>query len=274
MPLVSAGGTLPALPTPPWTAREGILWSALAVALSASWVDLARHGLEEPWARPAALFLPLFGLAAFRSPRGAGAPRLGAWLVAAGIGLSLLAVGGGVDRLGRLGIPLTVIGMAHALGRPPLATSLLAMWMVPPPSAVIGAFSPGLERALAGLAAGISDTLGVPATVAPYGLEIAGATLALRPSDGGLPLAAYFAGLGWWRAVRSGGGVRQAVVEAASFAPFGLLAQAVGLVVAFALLGAGAGGASRSFLDLLPWPALGLALLFAWTPRSAAGGAR
>lgn len=272
--LSSTGGTLPALVTPPWTAREGILWSALAVALSASWIDLARHGLAEPWARPAAMFLPLFGLAARRSQRRAGAPRIGALLVAAGVGLSVLAVGGGLDRLGRLGIPLAIIGMASVLGRPLLATSLLALWMVPPPFPVIVALSPGLERVLAGVAAGVAGANGLPATATPHGIEIAGATLGLHAADGGLPLAVYFAGVGWWGAVRAGGDFRRALGAAARFALFGLLAQAAGLLLAFSLLGAGAGGAARNFLDLLPWPALGLALLFAGTPQSAAVGTR
>ena len=101
-----------------WEVRELILWGALVVAFSASWVDLVRHWTEEPWARPSVLFLALFVVAAARD-RGRQAPRRGGGLlVAAGLGLSLIAFGGSMDRLGRPGIPLGIIGMARALGRP------------------------------------------------------------------------------------------------------------------------------------------------------------
>src|SRR5690606_27207394 len=155
--------------------------------------------------------------------------------VAAGLGLSLLAVGGGVARLGRLGIPLAVVGMARALGRPPLATALLALWMIPPPARVLTALAPGLEQAMAHAAAALAGALDVPARAAPYGLVLAGSTLELFAADGGIPLVVYCAGIGWWRAVRAGGGPRAALASAARYAPFGGLAQAAGLALAFAL---------------------------------------
>jgi hypothetical protein len=242
--------------------REIILWSALTVALSASWADLAGHWLAEPWARPAALFVPLFVAVAAREPVRRGSRGVGAALVAAGLGLSLVAAGGGLTRMGRLGIPLGTIGMARALGRPSLATSLLALWIVPPPFALARLLSPGLEHGIASLAVRAAEARGLPAALGLGSLDLGGAALALAPTDGGLPLAFYLAGVGWWGAVRVGGGPSAAAAAALRFAPFGFLAQAIGLALACALLATGAAGAARALLDAWAWPVLGLAV--AW----------
>jgi len=248
-------------PESPWETRELLLWGALGVAFSAPWADLVRHWIDEPWARPAVLFLALFVAAAARD-RGRQIPRRGGGglLVATGLGLSLIAFGGSLDRLGRLGIPLGIIGMARALGRPSLATSLLALWVIPPPSALSEVLSPGLENGLAWLAARAAESGGLPAVWSPHALEIAGATLEIRRTDSGVPLAIYLAGVGWWGAVRAGGGVREAFRAAARIAPLGFLAQALALCLAFALLAGRAPNSARALLDYDAWGVLGLAL--------------
>jgi len=253
--------------------RERVLWGALAIALSASWFDLARHWWEEPWARPAALFLPLVVAAAARDRGRQEARWDGALLVAVGLGWSLVAMGGGLPRLGRPGVPLAMIGLARALGRPSLAVSLLALWVIPPPFALAKALLPGLEQGLAWIAVQLAEARGLPGLLTPRFVEIAGATLPLGPADGGLPLAVYLAGVGWWSAVRADGGVREAARAAARIAPLGFLAQALGLVLALALLFARAAPAARALLDLLAWPVLALALLRLRPPRAPAAGA-
>jgi hypothetical protein len=259
---MTPGSLADAAPEPesPWEIRELLLWGALGGAFSASWVDLVGHWMDEPWARPAVLFLALFVVAAARDRVRQAPRRGGGLLVAAGLGLSLIAFGGGLGRLGRPAIPLGIIGMARALGRPSLATSLLALWMVPPPFALSEALSPGLERGLAWLAAGAAEARGLPALLSLHTLEIAGATLQLRRTDGGVPLAIYLAGVGWWGAVRAGGGVREALRAAARIAPLGFVAQALVLCVAFALLAARDPNAARTVLDHGAWPVLALAL--------------
>ena len=248
--------------TPPWEPRELVLWSALGIAFSASWADLVRHWTSEPWTRPAALLLALFIAAAARDRRRREPRRWGYLLVAAGLGLSLIAFGGSLGRLGRPGIPLGIIGMARALRRPSLATSLLALWVIPPPSTLSEALSPGLERGLAWLAAGAAGALGLPAMLGPRALEIAGATLEIRRMDGGVPLAIYLAGVGWWGAVHAGGGVRDALRAAARIAPLGFVAQALLLGLAFALLAARDPNAARAVLDHGAWSVLALALVW------------
>jgi Transmembrane exosortase (Exosortase_EpsH) len=244
----------------PWAIRELVLWGALGAAFSASWVDLVQHWMDEPWARPAVLFLALFLVTAARDRRPQAPRRGGAVLVAAGLGLSLIAFGGSLSRLGRPGIPLGIIGMAQALGRPSLPTSLLALWIIPPPFTLSEALSPGLERGLARLAASAAEAWGLAAVLGPRSLEIAGATLEIRRMDGGVPLAIYLAGVGWWGAVQAGGGVREALYAAARTAPWGFVAQALALCLAFALLAFGAPNAARTVLDHDTWPILALAL--------------
>jgi len=247
-------------PESPWEIRELVLWAALGVAFSASWVDLVRHWTEEPWARPAVLFLVLFVVAGARDRVRQAPRRGGGLLVAAGLGLSLIAFGGSLGRLGRPGIPLGIIGMARALGRPSLATSLLALWVIPPPFTLCEALSPGLERGLAWLAAGAAGAWGLPAVWSPRALEIAGATLDIRRMDGGVSLVIYLAGVGWWSAVRAGGGVRDALRAAARMAPLGFVAQALLLCLAFALFAGRAPNAARTVLDHGAWPVLAVAL--------------
>lgn len=264
----------PREPESPEGIRAAILWVALGIAFSASWVELVRHWMEEPWARPSVLFLALFLAAAARDRGPRNRRRGGGWLVLGGLGLSLISFGVGLGRLGRPGIPLGIIGMARVLGRPSLATSMLALWVIPPPSLLSEALSPGLEGGLAWLAAGAGEALGLPAVSSSHTLEIAGSTVEIRPTDGGIPLAIYFAGLGWWSAVRAGGGVRDALRAAARIVPLGFVAQALVLCLAFALLAGRAPTAARTVLDHGAW--LALALVRVRLPRAdttAAGSA-
>ena len=246
-----------------WTPRELVLWGALGIALSLSWVDIARHWADEPWARPSALFLAL-GLAAAAREHTRSRPRGdGYLLVAVGLGMAVLSVGGGESRMGRPGLALAIFGMARALGRPSIGVALLAFWVIPPPFALSTALSPGLERWLAELMIQVARMFGLNASLGWRALEIAGIQLPLRATDGGLPLCVYLAGIGWWTAVWRGGNLRQAARAAIRMAPLGLVAQAIALVLAFALLLGGAANAARATLDIWPWPVLALALVMA-----------
>jgi hypothetical protein len=266
----SVAGAAPSLPASRWSPRELVLWSALAIALSASWLDLARQWLAEPWARPAALFLPLLVFAGARDPRGSRSLRVGTLLVAAGLGLALVAFGGSLPRLGRPGIALALVGMALALGRPALVTALLAVWMIPPPAALLRALAPGLEQGMAWVAVEAARALGVPGSLERSSVVLAGAALDLEPADGGLPLAFYLAGIGWWGAARARRGLLRAAVSALRLVPLGFAAQALGLGVAFGLLASAGAAAARAVLDGWAWPVLALALVRARPRPSAA----
>jgi hypothetical protein len=244
----------------PWTVREGLLWGALAVALSACWIDLAEHWRANPWARPSALFLPLLVATALRERRRAPGRAAGWLLVAAGVGLLLFATGGGAPRLGRPGLPLAVVGMALVLGRPSLGVALLAFWVLPPPFALSRLLSPGLEQWLAELGVRALELGGRPAALGSGGIVVDGAVLPLAPTDGGLPLVVYLAGIGWWLAMRRGRDLVRAAFTALRFAPWGLAAQALALGCAIAALASGSAPTARALLDLAPWAALALAI--------------
>jgi len=253
-----------------WTARDVVFWVALGVALSASWAELATHWAAEPWARPSAFFLPLAVAAALREPwRREPRPLPGGLLIAAGLAATLLAIGGGLARAGRPGIPVACIGMALALGRPSLPVAMIVLWAIPPPYALAKALAPGLEHLLGELAAGAARAAGLSATLGPAALAMHGAELPLAPTDGGLPAVFYLAGIGWWSAVRGGCDARRAIRAALRMAPFGLAAQSLCLALAFALLAARSPGPARALLDASPGLAIAAALLWVWRSRPA-----
>jgi hypothetical protein len=249
-------------PGEPWATRELVLWAALGIALSPSLVAITRLWVDEPWARPSALFFGLAIATAAREQASRDPRRDGFLLVGIGVVLGVLAAGGGLARLGRPAFAVAVVGLARALGRPSPATALLAVWAIPLPFALFVALNPGLERWLGGLTAHAATSWGLSASLGMYELEVAGQKLLLRPTDGGLPLMLYLAGIGWWGAARRGGGVHQAAVAAIRLAPFGLAAQVLALAAALALLFGGAPAAARATLDLCAWPALALALFW------------
>jgi hypothetical protein len=232
------------------------LWIGLGIALSPSLAELGSHWLAEPWTRYSALFVPLWILAARTDPGQARPRRLGFALVALGVAISVVAVGGGVARFGRLGIVLAAVGLAVALGAPALPRALVALFIVPVPSAVASAL-PGLEVGSARAAAWLAQAAGIEAGVraTPGAIELVGSSgsLALAPEHGGLPLAALIGGLGWYGAVRRGASTRSALGACARTAPWAVLVQPIGLACAAGLLFSGAPASARTVVDSGIW---------------------
>lgn len=234
-----------------------LLWLGLGVALSPSLMELARHWLAEPWSRYAALFVPLW-IACARADTGPARPRpAGHLLLALGVAWAAIAVGGGMGRFGRPGIALAVVGLAAVLGRPSLARALLAAFAIPVPSAILDRV-PGVERISAALVAGGADALGLALAWRPAleGVELVaggGQVLALGPENGGLPLAALLAGLGWYAAAREGASPRQAARAAVRRAAWAIGLQPLAIVVAGGLLLAGAPGLAKGMLQTGLW---------------------
>lgn len=232
------------------------LWMALGVALSPSIFELGRHWLDEPWTRYSALFVPLWLLGVRSAPGPARPRRAGAVLVAIGVLLSVVSVGGGMPRFGRPGIALSAVGMALALGTPSLPRALLVLWIVPVPTLFVSAFS-GLEVATAHAAARLAQAVGVDAGLraTPEAIELVGSAgnLALAPEQGGLPLAVLLGGLGWYGAVRRGASSGSAFRACLRAAPWALLVQPIGIGCAAGLLFAGATVSARLLLDPGIW---------------------
>lgn len=265
----------PEAPAAGWRPAVPLAWALLALALAPVLAELAGHAWQEPWAGYAGLFMALFAAAALRERRPSRGRADGLLLLAGALALELVAVVGGPLRLGRPALPAAALGLARVLGRPSLPVALLALWWVPVPSALAKLASPALESAWLALAA-------LPWELAGSGLVVegplatwAGARFQADHPDGGLPLLALFAGLGWYAALRAGGGLRSALLGALRWAPLALPAQL--LAFEAALLGLAVGGPAAAEAALAPgaWIACGgLGLLRAERGSRRALGAR
>lgn len=228
-----------------------LLWIGLAVALSPSLVDLVGHWVAEPWARYSALFVPL-SIACARRDASPCTPRADGYaLTLLGVGICAVAVAGGMSRFGRPGIALAAVGLARVIGAPGLPCALLAAFVVPIPRALLDALPGLVELAGTGIAAASARGFELSARPVLEGIELAAPTGALHvgPEHGGLPLAALLSGLGWYAAVRRGASVRAAAATALCWAPWALVIQPLGLVVAAGLLVAGVPRAAGVLLE-------------------------
>ena len=209
----------------------------LAFGLWAALMEWARHIAAEPATAYALVFPLLLLVAARRVPptepdRGAGF----VWMAAA-MTIELVAVGGGVDRLSRLAIPLGVIGFLRFTGSAALAPAALAFFIVPVPHAL----------------AAIAQFESVWRAIAEALLGPAGPALKLDAWDSGARLVALFAGLGWYADARSGGSWRGAFRRGAQLAMLGLPVQLAAVIAAVAMARAGAAGFARTFLTHGVW---------------------
>lgn len=245
--------------------RAALLWLALAVALSAPLVDLAIHVATTPSARATALFLPLFVYSAWTDPKRSRPARDGPLWVVLGLALSLVAVAGGMTRVGRPGIAIAAIGMARALGSPSTPRAALAAWLVPVPSVLQAALAPGLAGLVAAAAQQIGVRSGIEATLDPNRVgrlvfSVPSGSLDLVPEDAGLALAWAFAGIGWFSALQDGAGIGALTRNALRWGIAAFALQAVALVLACAALFGGAAAFARPLLDQVPLVSVGAAL--------------
>lgn len=177
------------------------LWAGLAIAFSPVLADLGEHWTEEPWARASLVFPWLVWIAARRDTVTPAPATWGRVLVASGIALELLAIGGNVVRLGRIGLAAAAIGLCLAAGWTSLRVALLFVWSVPLPAMLLNRSSPGLEMAVMGIGADLASIVGFHVVHTHEALEGPGGVLAVVPSDGGLATAFVLAGFGWFLAV-------------------------------------------------------------------------
>jgi hypothetical protein len=230
------------------------LWAGLAVALSPLLLDLARHLVEEPWARYALLFAPLTAVAVVTTRGRVRSSPLGHLLLALALAAELLAVAGHAPRLARPALPAAVAGLCLGFGLSTLRVAALSAWLVPVPSALMGLASPQLESLLFGAAARGVRALG--RVTGP------GAALYLGAWDGGLPLAALLSGLGFYAGLRRREPVLRLVRQALAWGAAALPAQAAGVLLATLATAAGRADLGRDLLDAL------------WLPAALAGLAR
>lgn len=237
------------------------LWAGLLFAFSPSIAAGLESLRSQPWTRGTLIFA-LLAVVAVRSAPPARRSAAGWALVAAGIAIQLVAIGGGVARAGRLGFVLAAVGLCRGAGWAGWRTALLLGFLLPLPHAVVELASPGLEGAFAAAAAALARGVGL-GVEAGRGVLVSGSeTLRLADHDGGLAWGALLAGLAWFAELR-----------APSPSPARRLARVAGwlaatiagplgfLTIAALVLGAGVEGAAargRAILDHLPW-------LLTWT---------
>jgi hypothetical protein len=251
------------------------LWLGLAIAFSPVLLELAEHGEAQPWARVSLVFPVLVWIAARRDTVRPGPAAWGWGLVAGGIMLELIVIGGDVVRLGRLGLAGAAIGLCFAGGWTSLRVALLFLWSIPLPAAILNRFGPELASVVMGFGAQVASRFGLAVVGFPTSLESAGTSLAVLPSDCGLQTAFVLAGFGCFRGIWLRATVpgirRQAVIGACFAAPLHLI-----LAIAAALaLGLGSPPETiRTGLDDFSWlgvSVLALAGVF-WPSHTARAG--
>lgn len=233
--------------------RHALLWIALVVAFSPVIVDLVRHQIEAPWSRYGSLFVLLLPWAASRAGVGAPPRRDGYLWIAVGCAGALLTVGGGMPRLARPAMLLALVGLARLLGNPPLRVLLLAAWTIPLPHRSLDFASPALESAWLQLCSLPYALLGIEFTLDGVTAQIAGHSLSLFDSDGGLPLVALCSGLGYYAALRTRRSLRERLRSAIVAGLFAIPLQMAGVVAALGLLAAGAPETARGLLSHGLW---------------------
>jgi hypothetical protein len=223
----------------PRSLGSGVVWLALAAASLAVVNDLLTHWWADPWARYSLLFAPLALWVASRGASGEPRPHAAYW-VGLGAAFEVLAVGGGFERFGRLGLATALVGMTGLHGVRSWSRRLCPLWIVPVPAQLCGWLDP-------------TPLWGTP-----------GPGLELTRFDGGLPVVAVLAGLGWHASAVADASLRTALWRALRWGLLGIPIQAAALALAGAALLLAPAPVVRSALDAGPWllgAALGLLLL-------------
>ena len=204
-----------------------LLWAALAAASLGVLMDLFGHWAESPWSRYSLLFFPLCAWMTRSAPVGAPAARLGMTLVALGACAEVLAIGGGFERFGRVGLALALLGMTCIHGLPGWSRRLAWMWVIPLPHLVVVTIG---ERALplwwhfGAEVASWADAASPWATPTAWQPDDTG--LALTGVAGGVCVMVVLAGFGWLRSARAGAPLGSAIRRSLLWATIGVPIQA------------------------------------------------
>lgn len=237
----------------PSTREAAWLWAGLALAFSPAFAELVSHWREEPWARYSAVALWLLPRSASALRERVPGRRDGLLLVLAGLALEVFAALAGPAKLGRPGLVLGVLGMARALGHPPLRVAALAVLLVPVPAALVRLPDPLLRPLLLAPAAALAGALGASLEAVPLGLARGAALLRVYPHDLGVPLAALFAGAAFATSVVRGAGATRALLAAAAASLTALPVSLAALFVGALVFEARGAELARSWLDDGPW---------------------
>jgi hypothetical protein len=240
------------------------LWTGLALAFSPALAELVSHWREAPWARYSVLALWLLPRSATALGERAPGRSDGLVLIVVGLALEVFAVAAGPAKLARPGLVLGVLGLARALGCPPLRAALLAVFLVPVPALLARLPEPLLRPLLQEPAVALARAVGAEGESVPLGIARADQLLRVYDHDLGVPLAALFAGAAFAAALVREATSPRALLGAAALSPLALPVQLAGLFVAALLLDARGPEAARRWLDDGPWLLAAVAALLAF----------
>jgi hypothetical protein len=226
------------------------LWLGTAVAFSRVLLDLVHSLFETDACWSILLPIPLIAICIGRdTPASRGAGAGGGLLILLGLVLNVLGMSLDAWSIARLGLPLAAIGVARITGQPALPVALMSLWLVPLPYSILTVLTPWPESGLASLAAAVTTQLGAPLHAAGPVIHGPAGKLLLDPDHSGLPLAVGLALLGWYGALRRGGGLSKPLRAAALGFVLAFPIQAFGVCVAALALWSGSPGVGQALVE-------------------------
>jgi hypothetical protein len=211
-------------------------WAGAAVALSPTIVHISELVVGYSWSHYVVLapFLLAFCLFAERGQPNA-KPHTAAAAIVIVIAMVVQLLGIATDSwsIARIAFPLTVMGVALLLGRPPLLTMALCFWSVPVPNFLITIATPWSESILAQGAVAVASVLGIEAAASGPLIKSGDTMLRLQSMQGGVVTALVLAELGWYSAVRGGArSWRTALGRSALYASAVIVVQPAAILIA------------------------------------------
>jgi hypothetical protein len=208
-----------------------VTWLFVAIAMSPTLVDLGSHWLASAWARYSLIHGLLLMSCLCRGPREEPRVGLGYGLIAAGVGVQLLALLASVAQVARPGLVLALAGVILATGASGWRAAVLSLWVVPLPRFVAAAM--GGDQVVVWLCSWVGGALVDPGTeliVTVYSMRTPEVQLALVPGYGGPIAIMSLLGLAWYVTTRCQLDVRRMALLGAVFGVLAMLLQ-LGFVV-------------------------------------------
>lgn len=240
------------------------VWLGLAAlfALSPILLDWGLHLAQTPSARYAAIF-PVLYLIGLRHDSRAAARKDGYLLLALGVLLVILSVGGGFTRWGRIAVPIILIAMVRLSGVGSIRGALTLLWFVPLPHFIE-------TRAWPELVLFYGETLSQTPPIlesARIILETGGGLLELRPSDAGLTLMASLSGISYFAAWQRNESILATGIRMGAAVLLALPIQLLAIFFALKLLQGGLPNAPQLILSATLW-VVSLLWLLVSVPKS------
>jgi hypothetical protein len=229
-------------------------WLALGCAFGPVLIQLADAIPEVPFGW-SALLAPALMISLATRDRQRALPRRG-WaqaLLVIGLVIELVGLAGGSPGIARLGLPVSVVGVALWTGAPSVKTAVLTFWALPIPITVYGLTTPNLESAYAQLGAACGVMLGAELHASGPLVRTGVDRLELDSFNSGIQLAFVATELAWYAAVRNGTSVPKALGRMVCVALAALPLQVLAVLAAMALLVAGAPEGANFWLDHGVW---------------------